>query len=174
MDRTKWIERIFVFDIPPGWIFNVIERLKGTGPRLVDISLKLSNEEAISNLNNKWSIKENIGHLSDLDELHIGRVNDFISRNESLRPADMTNVKTNQGSHNERSLELLIVDFIYNRNHLVSLLEKLDDETQAFQSLHPRLNVLMKPVDMAFFIAEHDDHHLASIREIIKEVTGEK
>jgi len=28
----------------------------------------------------------------------------------------------------------------------------------------------MRPVDMAFFTAEHDDHHLASIREIMNRI----
>jgi hypothetical protein len=26
---------------------------------------------------------------------------------------------------------------------------------------------LMRPVDMAFFVAEHDDHHLATIHELL-------
>ncbi|MFT4669296.1 MAG: hypothetical protein ACI9M9_001964 [Flavobacteriaceae bacterium] len=29
--------------------------------------------------------------------------------------------------------------------------------------MHPRLKVLMRPVDLLFFVAEHDDHHLATI-----------
>jgi len=169
MDRIKWIDRKFVLDIPEGWIYNIIERLKGTAPRLVDLTLNLSNESAIVNLNNKWSIKEHIGHLSDLEELHINRVNDFVLRHHKLQAADMDNAKTNQGTHNERSLDLLTVDFMFYRNQLVSLLENLDDQTQGFQCLHPRLNIMMKPVDMAFFVAEHDDHHLASIREILND-----
>ena len=51
--------------------------------------------------------------------------------------------------------------------NFISQLIKLDDETQNFQSMHPRLQVMMKPVDMAFFTAEHDDHHLATVREIL-------
>ena len=40
-----------------------------------------------------------------------------------------------------------------------------DDETHMFQSLNRRLKIPMKPVDMATFIAEHDDHHIASMME---------
>ncbi len=35
-------------------------------------------------------------------------------------------------------------------------------------SLHPRLNVQMRVVDMAYFVAEHDDHHICKIMEIVK------
>jgi hypothetical protein len=34
-------------------------------------------------------------------------------------------------------------------------------------SQHPRLKVMMTPVDLAWFDAEHDDHHLVKINEII-------
>jgi len=33
---------------------------------------------------------------------------------------------------------------------------------------HPRLKVKMTPVDLAFFDAEHDDHHLLKISDIIR------
>ncbi len=32
--------------------------------------------------------------------------------------------------------------------------------------VHPRLKQPMSMVDLFFFIAEHDDHHLARIREV--------
>lgn len=172
MNRIKWTDRTFPQDLPEGLIFNILERLSGTGPRLIDICLNLSNQDALVKKDSQWSIKEHIGHLKDLEELHIGRLHDFKDKKESLRPADMTNQKTNQGTHNERSLELLIVDFIYHRNLLIGLYENLDDSIQVFSSLHPRLNIQMKPVDLAYFIAEHDDHHLASIREIMKSFAG--
>ena len=33
---------------------------------------------------------------------------------------------------------------------------------------HPRLKKEMRVLDLAFFIAEHDDHHLARISELIR------
>jgi hypothetical protein len=38
-------------------------------------------------------------------------------------------------------------------------------------SIHPRLKVPMTPVDLAWFDAEHDDHHLVKINEIIFTLT---
>jgi len=37
-----------------------------------------------------------------------------------------------------------------------------------YSSLHPRLKTPMRIVDLAYFVAEHDDHHIAAIREILK------
>src|SRR5258706_10098434 len=147
MQRTRWTDRKFNFDIPGGWLPNILERLKGTEIRLFALTAHLSNDTISYKPNGKWSIKEHIGHLSDLEELHEGRIDDFIVWKEILRAADMSNTKTNQAEHNNKSIQQLIEEFAAKRNVFISRLEKLDDSTQQFQSLHPRLRAMMKPVD---------------------------
>jgi hypothetical protein len=168
MQRIKWTDRIFDLQLPEGWLPNVLERLRGTETRIAAVTGALADSQLVLKPGGAWSIKEHIGHLTDLEELHEGRIDDFISRKETLRAADMNNNKTNRADHNQKSIQQLLRDFRIKRSELVLRLEKLDDPTQNFRSLHPRLKLMMKPVDMAFFTAEHDDHHLASIREIIK------
>ncbi len=73
----------------------------------------------------KWSIKEHIGHLADLELLHIGRLNDFIFRIPELRSADMTNAATYQATHNQKTITELIEHFVTERNLLISHLKKL-------------------------------------------------
>ena len=165
MTRTKWTERTFTFDFPEGWMFNILERLRGTTARITWITFSLSEEVLTYKPEGKWSIKEEIGHLIDLEELHIGRIEDFLARKEILRAADMSNQKTLDARHNERKLEDLLSEFAMHRNQFVSRLEELDDETYLFKSFHPRLQVMMRPVDVAYFTAEHDDHHLSTMRE---------
>ncbi|MBS1773385.1 MAG: DinB family protein [Bacteroidetes bacterium] len=165
MQRTQWLERTFNFDFPLGMIFVVIERLRGTVPHLKHMTANLTDEQASHKPDGKWSIKEEIGHLSDLEELHDGRLDDFKAGKDTLRAADMANIKTNQALHNQKTLEELIAYFENKRHAFVSRLEKLDDELQNRQAMHPRLQVIMRPVDMAYFTAEHDDHHLTTIRE---------
>ena len=92
---------------------------------------------------------------------------DFLARRETLRAADMSNAKTNTAAHNEKELSQLLNGFAKRREDFIRRLRSLDDLTQQTKALHPRLRVLMKPVDLAFFTAEHDDHHLASIRLLI-------
>lgn len=168
MERTKWIERKFNFDFPMGLLPNILERLKGTSVRIEALLQNLSDEELKRKPGNIWSIQEHIGHLADLEELHDGRIDDFLARKTILRAADMSNMKTNQANHNLANIKHLVQDFTTKRTAFVSRLEKLDDETQSFTSLHPRLQVLVRPIDIAYFTAEHDDHHLASISEMLR------
>ncbi len=167
MIRTRWTERTFTFDFPEGWIFNILERLRGTYPRLVSLTKNLPHERLILKPGGKWSIQEHIGHLVDLEDLHEGRIDDFLARKDILRAADMSNTRTEAAAHNNADLVSLLDNFSSRRDQLIKMLEKLDDSTQLFSSLHPRLRKPMRPVDMAYFTAEHDDHHLASISEIL-------
>lgn len=169
MERTKWAERIFTFNIPPGWLPNILERLAGTALRLRTVASTVTDEKLSFQIQTAWSIKQHIGHLHDLEELHDGRIDDFLARKMVLRAADMSNEKTQKAGHNSKNLTELMKDFEISRNHLISRLATLDDTTQMFQSLHPRLKETMRPVDMAFFIAEHDDFHLALILRIINQ-----
>src|SRR5687768_11893539 len=100
MERAKWTDRRFVFDIPEGWLPNVLERLYGTAGRLIELTFGLSDEQASLKLEGRWSIKEHIGHLLDLEELHEGRIDDFKGRMDVLRAADMSNAKTEKAEHN--------------------------------------------------------------------------
>ena len=171
IERTKWVERKFNLGIPPGWLPNILSRLDGVTIRLQFLSSQLTEEQLSLQMNGRWSIKEHIGHLLDLEELHTGRILDFKQRKEVLRAADMTNKKTYAASHNQSSITDLIDQFKDKRDHFIHSLESLDTETQEFVAMHPRLEVPMRVVDMAFFTAEHDDHHIASIYEIRRSFT---
>lgn len=167
MERTKWTDRKFTFDFPEGWLANILERLRGTQIRMREMTAGIPEERMVVKPNGKWSIKELIGHLADLEELHSGRLDDFRDRKEMLRAADMSNAKTDAADHNSKTWEELLNDFFLKRNELVGKFEKLDDEVQRLKIMHPRLQVMMRPVDVAFFAAEHDDHHLADIRHLL-------
>lgn len=170
IQRTKWTERKFTFDFPEGWLSNILERLRGTTPRIICMTDGLSDHELSFQPEGKWSIKEHIGHLCDLEELHKGRIDDFIARKEVLRAADMSNAKTYEANHNAKTLHELINEFKVKRDHYVIYFEQLNEDTQKFRAMHPRLQTLVRPVDIAYFTAEHDDHHLADIRFIIAQL----
>lgn len=168
MERSQWIDRKFSFDAPVGWMQNVLERLRGTEARLRDLSHGVTDAQASAADGVSWSLKEHIGHLEDLEELHIGRIDDLKAGMDTLRAADMSNAKTRAASHNTRSLEDLIAGFARMRGDLIARLEALDDATQLSSAMHPRLLVRMRPIDVAIFTADHDDHHLASMRQLLK------
>lgn len=168
MQRTLWTDRKFAFDFPEGWIYNIVARLRGTVPRLHWLVQSLTDEQLAAKSEGKWSIKEHIGHLADLEPLHEGRIDDFINRVQTLRPADMANQRTNEANHNAKNSDTLIGEFDSLRQKFISRLLSLDDHTQYYKAIHPRLRVSLRPVDIAYFVAEHDDHHLAHIYSIAK------
>ena len=149
-----------------GILPSIIERLSGTPARIEEICAHLQTDLFTLKPNGKWSIKEEIGHLSDLEPLWLGRLHDLINNEPELTSADLTNQKTYAANHNATPLKLLQQGFREQRQLFVNGLLSLNDEQLLNSSLHPRLKTPMRIIDLAYFVAEHDDHHLASIREI--------
>lgn len=169
---TPWIERKFDFHFPPGLFPIIVERLRGTIPQLQSMLDGLTDSHLSRQANGKWSVKEIVGHLFDLEELWIGRIEDFINKKESLRAADMTNSKTHAALHNEKPVIELLDQFNSARKQLIARVEELDETIITRTALHPRLKQPMRLVDSLFFTAEHDDHELTKIRFLIARNKG--
>lgn len=165
---SRWVDRTFDFTLPEALFPVVVERLRGTPARIEDKVRHLTIEVLIRRDGGNWSIQEHIGHLLDLDELHAGRLDDFLAGAEVLRAADMSNRKTWEGRHNERPLPDLLHDFRRERLAFVARLDTWDTELLSLTALHPRLRQPMRVVDMALFTAEHDDHHLTRMTELTR------
>lgn len=168
IEQTPWIERTFDFGFPVGHFPLILERLRGTPARIEELFRFYPARIHSLKRGASWSMQEHAGHLSDLDELHDGRLDDFLSSRPVLRAADMSNRKTSEANHNSRSIESVLLIFRGTRQRFVYRLENLQDEALTQLSQHPRLGVPMRLIDMAYFVAEHDDHHLARIRSTAK------
>jgi hypothetical protein len=166
-NRIPWLDRQFPTDLPSELLPYVVERLRGTPIRVNDRVLSLSRELLVHRDGDSWSIQENIGHLLDVENLWHGRLDDFAVNLEVLRPADLENQRTFEADHNSRSLDVILSGFREARMTLVERLEFLEDAAGSKTALHPRLNSHMKIVDLMYFAAEHDDHHLARISELL-------
>ncbi len=168
MPTSIWFEREFALNLPLEMFPNVLERLRGTPARLEDRLRSLPKEILTRRDGDNWSIQEHAGHLLDLGELDLRRLNDYEAGLETLRAADLKNRKTYEANHNENSIENILAEFRAERSRFVQRLEDLDESFLKRTALHPRLKKPMRVIDLAFFIAEHDDHHLAKIAELIR------
>jgi uncharacterized damage-inducible protein DinB len=166
--QTPWFERKFDFNFPIGLWPIILERLRGTAFQLEAAIKNRPEEQLLIKKDGKWSVKEVIGHLYDLEELWYGRVDDFLAHKEVLRAADLTNTRTHEAGHNSRSVETLLNQFISERKKLIDRVKNIDETTASFVALHPRLQTPMRLIDSLFFVAEHDDHELAKIRTLIE------
>jgi uncharacterized damage-inducible protein DinB len=166
--QTKWFDRKFDFSSEKNIFPFIIERLKGTPIRLEEKIKSVSEGALNTKINRAWSIKENVGHLIDLEPLWTGRLEDILNKEMYLRTADLTNSKTDQANHNARNINELLKEFRSVRTNTIKRLESLSHEDIFLSALHPRLKTPMRTMDHFLFVAEHDDHHLVTINKIIE------
>lgn len=139
-----------------------IERLEGTVVRIEKKVEGISEEMLSTRLHNKWSVKENIGHLAEVDEIANRRISEMLAGVSPMTPAVFE-----PRPYYEWSIGKVLEYFKECRIKNIDRYKNLTPDDLERSSLHPRLKVTMTPVDLALFDAEHDDHHLVRINEIL-------
>ena len=165
-DRPPWAQRKFSFVHPPWMLADFLERLRGVLPRLDALLVGVDDSRARLQLEGKWSIAQNIGHLSDVEELWQERLEDLKNRRQTYTPAVGSRFQELAKRHQERSVAETLRELKVRRFRLVDALAQASPELQKSSALHERLQVPMRLVDCAQFYAEHDDHHLIRIRRL--------
>jgi uncharacterized damage-inducible protein DinB len=168
MSRVQlWFERKFEFSFSAELYPNLLARLRGTPARLEETLRGHSPSALINKAGEKWSAQEHGGHLLDLEALWLARVEDYATEADQLTVADLRNQKTDDANHNARPLEELLTQFRKAREKLLRRAGELEASRFARALPHPRLKTPMRLVDHLYFVAEHDDHHLARIWELL-------
>ena len=163
MKQLAWFERQFTFGLPKSMLSFYLERLAGTALRLEE-KIRGQSEQALSRkLNDKWSVKQNIGHLAEVDEIANRRIDEMLAGVSTLSPA----VFKTKMDYNGRPIREVLAYFEKGRTGNIARYRNLSEGDLGKSSLHPRLKVQMTPVDLAWFDAEHDDHHLVTINGIL-------
>jgi uncharacterized damage-inducible protein DinB len=177
---AKWFERKFDFSFPIELYPDLCMRLRGTPARLEELVGGRSRERMVrtksspkqgsdgASAEGTWSAQEHVGHLVELEPLWMARVEDFVSGRNELSVADLSNRSTFEARYNERAIAKILADFRQARTALVERVEGIDAALFGRTLLHPRLKAPMRLVDHLFFVAEHDDHHLAIIWEMVR------
>lgn len=163
----KWFAREFDFTFPVELYPNLCARLRGTPARLDEVLRSCPRDLLIRRTEDKWSAQEHAGHLLDLEPLWLARVEDYLTGATELTTTDLSNRKTDDANHNRQPLEHILSGFRNARTQLMNRVEKIDGAVFARVVIHPRLKKPMRLVDHIYFVAEHDDHHLARIWELI-------
>jgi len=161
-----WFDRKFDFSLPLELYPNICIRLLGTPARLEELMSGVSREVRTAKPEGKWSIQEHAGHLADMEPLWMARVNDFLSGPGTLTVADLTNRRTHEANHNSHEVRAILSKFRSARFDLLQRLKHIEAAQFGRTLVHPRLQQRMRLLDHLYFVAEHDDHHLALIREM--------
>jgi len=169
MPRLRWFDRKFDFNFPVELHPEILERLRGTPGRLAERTAALSRDVLTRRSAQGWSIQENVGHIADLDSgIFYSRLASYRNGDAMLPPADLTNAATDGANHNDRSIGEVLESARLARIRFIAELESFEEAIFARSSTHPRLGTQLRLVDMMFFMAEHDDHHLATITELTR------
>ena len=174
MKQEKWFSRSFDFSSTQNIFPSIIERLSGTPIRLEEKLKNIPADMLTVRIDGTWTIKENIGHLTDLESLWQGRLTDIKLGEKEMRPTDLQNTRTSEANHDGVPVEKLLSDFRETRMKTLAMLDNIDEELIFKSALHPRLKTPMRTMDLFLFVAEHDDHHLARITELIRLIHQKK
>lgn len=162
---SPWVERTFPHGAPFAEMRARIDRLRAFPERALELLLDVPPDRRTQRIDGAWSPLENLGHLLDLEPLGERRLDELLRNAAALSPADMGNRRTHEANHNASALEDLIARWRRERESFAQRLEGLDEAAATWAAMHPRLRVPMSAVDLAHFIAEHDEHHLSRIEE---------
>jgi len=169
-EMAKWFERKFPYPPPADEFPMIVERLRGCAVRLEEkVALTKNRDYLTERIDDQWSIQEHIGHLIDLEPLWSGRFEEILTSVEVLRAADVTNRKTHEANHNHRDIADLLSEFRKTRRKMVRMLDGLGAAEIEASATHPRLDQPMRSIDLALFVAEHDDHHLALVARLLRQ-----
>ncbi len=166
METKKWFDRQFDLTLKANEFAAVYARLKQAPQVLKQITTGLSEEMLVDKPGDKWSIKEHAGHLSILERIWRIRFVDIKQSKPALTPADLDNKATTEAGFNKYTMDRLVEMFAEEREKTLVQLDSMTEEDMTKTSLHPRLQQPMRVIDLAYFVAEHDDHHFEHIREI--------
>jgi len=166
---ARWTTRTFDHDLPLGLYPAVLERLRGTPARAAALLRGVADPLRRWRSQSSWSAQQHVGHLDDLHDLDMRRLEDFASGAAVLSAADMTNRKTEEADHNAAATEALLERLGVHREALAARLEQFDETAASRSARHPRLQRTMRVIDWMYFVAEHDDHHLARAREVLRQ-----
>ena len=166
--QKPWFERKFDFPVPLDQYPAIHSRLASAPQRLEKVFVGSVHEARVFQPGGKWSAQEQAGHLVDLEPLWYNRLDDFFDEGVTeLRVTDLTNRATTEAGHNHKPLEEILRAFADARRKLLGRLDEIGPPSPRRTRLHPRMKTPMTVVDHLFFVAEHDDYHLANIQTLL-------
>lgn len=167
MKTIKWFDRKFDFNFGMEQFSDLLERLEKSASKFIEITSEISNEDLNFKPDGTWSIKEHIGHLYILEPLWQKRFLEIKENKKEMSPADLNNSATDNALFNQYNIEKIIDNFWQERNNTIQIINSFSELDFLNSSYHPRLQQPMRMIDLMYFVAEHDTHHLKNIQNII-------
>lgn len=162
----KWFDRKFDLNFGVERFPDLLERLEKTAVQIPQITNGISEQDLSYKPGGKWSVKEHIGHLWILEPLWQKRFLEIKEHQTQMSSADLNNTATDNSLFNQYNVKRITNDFQQERKCTIRLLESFSEQDLSNSLYHPRLNQPMRIIDLMFFVAEHDEHHLNTLLKI--------
>src|SRR5271155_1869078 len=139
IEQIAWLSREFSFDLPIRVFPSLLERLRGTPVRAKELVTDVPEDTLGARIAGKWSVKEHLGHLVELQRLDDQRLDEFINRIEVLSPADVHNRATEGANYGNVPITDIPARLAAGRKQMVNRLERLTEEEKGIAAIRPRL-----------------------------------
>ena len=166
--KENWLEKQFDFDFPASKYVDYLQCLRETPEKIEALVENLPKETLIRQDGDSWSIQENVGHFLTVESLFLGRLDDYENDAPVSRPARFEDNPTDKADFNEKDMQWILDQFREQRAIYINRLDALRPDDFEKAILHPRLNKPMRLCDMLSFHAQHDQHHLTRLVELIE------
>ena len=166
--KENWLEKQFDFDFPASKYVEFLQSLRETPAKIEVLVENLPREVLVRRDEDSWSIQENVGHFLTAESLFLGRLDDYENDEPVLQPARFEDNPTDKANFNEKEIQWILDEFRKQREIYINRLDVLEPKAFEKAILHPRLNKPMRLCDMLYFHAQHDQHHLTRIAELIE------
>ena len=111
----------------------------------------------------KWSVKEVVGHLSDVERVMSYRALRFARADETPVPGFDENTYVPAANFDARSLDSLVEEYASVRAATLTLLASLDEAAARRRGTANEREISVRA--LAYIIAGHIDHHVALLKE---------
>lgn len=139
MQQINWFERRFEFRTSVASFESLAERMAGASGLFQKRISGISEKTCQNKPEDKWSVREHLGHLSVLEPVWRLRFQDIRKERTAMQAADLRNRATYKADFNSQSLEVLCRLFQSERKKTLDLLSGFPQEDLHKSRMHPRL-----------------------------------
>ena len=143
---------------------DIIASLRDQHQKTLTLFESLSDEQAnYAYAEDKWSIKEVLGHMIDAERVFVFRALSFARGEEQPLPGFDENTYVPAGRFGDRTLSSLIQEYNSVRKATIAFFENLRDDDWERRGIANQGNFTVNSI--AFIIAGHEAHHLNILKE---------
>lgn len=143
---------------------DILTVLKNQKHEMRDLLINFEEESALFRYApDKWSVKEVIGHLIDVERIFAYRALRFARKDKTPLPGFDQDNYIKYANFNSRSLINIAAEFRAVKESTVSMFESFKDEIYSYEGTASGFKFTVRAI--AYIIAGHEVHHRHIIRE---------